>query len=334
MQSIKILLSFLVLVSYSANLSAQPERDQTMNQNYPIVFATFAETEEQLQHAVFLVESVRAFAGKFKNAPVWVYIPTDLLNKYARLEDKIAALGAGTKTSRAPEQSLRYYFARKVFAAGKAETEAEGNADILVWMDEDTIILAEPEDFNLKNGISFAYRPVMHNRSGSLYSEPPGAFWSRIYEKLKIDENALFPMVTPADRQTIRVYFNAGLLVVRPEQRILRRWGEDFTTLYSDSVLADMCDNDIEKKIFIHQTALVGAVLNKLKKEEMIELSDRYNYPIFFHRQYEAEKEFGSIENIVTLRYDVYFRNPDPQWSKKLQGPSRIVEWLKERLGK
>ena len=180
MQSIKILLSFLVLVSYSANLSAQPERDQTMNQNYPIVFATFAETEEQLQHAVFLVESVRAFAGKFKNAPVWVYIPTDLLNKYARLEDKIAALGAGTKTSRAPEQSLRYYFARKVFAAGKAETEAEGNADILVWMDEDTIILAEPEDFNLKNGISFAYRPVMHNRSGSLYSEPPGAIWSRI----------------------------------------------------------------------------------------------------------------------------------------------------------
>jgi hypothetical protein len=141
-------------------------------------------------------------------------------------------------------------------------------------------------------------------------------------------------MVTPADRQTIRAYFNAGLLVVRPESKILRRWGEDFTTLYSDSVLAEMCENDIEKKIFIHQTALVGAVLNNLKKEQLIELSDRYNYPIFFHQQYEAAKKFGSIEDIITLRYDVYFRNPDPEWSEKLKGPSHIVEWLRMRLGR
>ena len=140
-------------------------------------------------------------------------------------------------------------------------------------------------------------------------------------------------MVTIADRQTIRAYFNAGLLVVRPENNILRRWGTDFITLYSDSVLADMCDNDIEKNIFIHQTALVGAVLNNLKREHIIELSDRYNYPIFFHQQYEAEKEFGSIEDIITLRYDVYFRNPDPEWSSKLKGPSRLVAWLKARLG-
>jgi len=305
-----------------------------MNNGRMIIFGTFAETEEQLQHAFFLIESVREFAGKFKDAPIWVYIPPDLKSTNKPLISKIISSGALIKTSQAPEQSLRFYFARKVYAAGKAEAEAEGNADILIWMDEDTVILSEPVDFELVEGISFAYRPVMHNRSGSLYSEPPGAFWGRIYDKLKIDDSALFPMVTPADRQTIRAYFNAGLLVVRPESKILRGWGEDFTTLYSDSVLAEMCHNDIEKKIFIHQTALVGAVLNNLKKEQIIELSDRYNYPIFFHQQYDAEKEFGSIENIITLRYDVYFRNPDPEWSKKLKGSSHIVEWLKERLGR
>ncbi|UCC78526.1 MAG: hypothetical protein JSW64_09590 [Candidatus Zixiibacteriota bacterium] len=305
-----------------------------MKQNQSIIFGTFAETGEQLRHALFLVESVRTFAGKYKDAPIWVCIPPHLLGKNRQLEGSITALKATIKTSEAPEEALRFYFARKVYAAGKAEAEAEGNADILVWMDEDTIVLSEPKDFKLKDGIGFAYRPVMHNRSGSLYSEPPGSFWSRIYEILSVDDNLLFPMVTPADRQTIRAYFNAGLLVVRPERRILRRWGEDFTTLYTDSILADMCDNDIEKKIFIHQTALVGAVLNNLSKEEMIELSDRYNYPIFFHQQYEAEKEFGSIEDIITLRYDVYFRNPDPEWDKKLKGPPRIVKWLQERLGK
>jgi hypothetical protein len=66
----------------------------------------------------------------------------------------------------------------------------------------------------------------------------------------------------------------------------------------------------------------------------MVELPDRYNYPIFFHQQYETAGEFGSIENILTLRYDVYFRNPDPEWSTKLKGPSKLVDWLKERLGK
>jgi hypothetical protein len=281
---------------------ADSEGAQSMKQK--IVFGTFAETGEQLQHAFFLVESAREFAGKFKDAPIWVYIPKDLESGNKPLLEKITFLGAEIKTSSAPEEALRYYFARKVYAAGKAESEAEGIADILVWMDEDTIVLGEPADFELQEGINFAYRPVMHNRSGSLFSEPPDSFWSRIYKTLSIEDSS-----------------------------ILRRWGKDFTTLYSDSVLADMCENDVEKRIFIHQTALVGAVLNNLKKENLMELSDRYNYPIFFHQQYESAREFGSIEDIITLRYDVYFRNPDPEWSNKLKGPLPLVDWLRQKLG-
>jgi hypothetical protein len=139
-------------------------------------------------------------------------------------------------------------------------------------------------------------------------------------------------MVTPADQETIRAYFNAGLLVVRPERGILRKWAESFQLLYNDSALVEMCDTDVTEKIFLHQTALVGAVLNNLKRPEMTELPERYNYPIFFEQQYDAAREFGSIEDVVTLRYDVYFRNPDPEWHRKLKGPSDRVTWLKTRL--
>lgn len=332
MRLVNIVISVLIMASNPVTGLTQPEGKQKMN--HPIIFGTFAESGEQLQHVFFLVESVREFAGRYNDAPVWVYIPRDLQSGNDPLIDKIESLEAEIKTSSAPEEALRYYFARKVYAAGKAESEAEGVADILVWMDEDTIVLGEPVDFDLKDGINFAYRPVMHNRSGSLYSRPPDPFWSRIYEKLAIDDSSLFAMVTPGDMQTIRAYFNAGLLVVRPQSEILRRWGEDFTTLYSDSVLAEMCANDVEKRIFIHQTALVGAVVNHLKKENMMELPARYNYPLFFHQQYEAAGEFGSIEGILTLRYDVYFRNPDPEWSGKLKGPAILVDWLRQRLGK
>lgn len=299
----------------------------------PAVFAAYAEDDEQLRHAYFLVESIRAFAGKYHDAPIWIYLPARLLQADSSAAERFAAVDAELRVSEAPADARPYYFAGKVFAAAEAETAAAGMTRLLIWMDEDTIVLREPLDFDLPNGVAFAYRPVMHNRSGSLYDRPPNKYWSRIYEKLAVADADLFPVFTPADRQKIRAYFNAGLLVVRPERGILRKWPKDFAVLYGDPELIRMCDEDITNKIFLHQTALVGAVLNTVAKNEIMELSDRYNYPIFFEQQWDAEREFGSIEEVVTLRYDVYFRDPDPEWRQKLKGPDHLVAWLAERLG-
>jgi len=298
-----------------------------------VIFAAYAEDQEGLRSIFFLAESIREFAGPFSTAPIWLYVPEGLTLVDTQWAGKFRDLRVEIKTSRTPEAARRFYFAGKVFAAGQAESDAQGKAAVLVWMDEDTVILRPPDAFNLPDGICLAYRPVMHNRSGSLYGVPPSAFWGRIYDKLALDDSQLFSMVTVADKQTIRAYFNAGLLVVRPERGILRAWPVCFTTLYSDSILADMCDKDEEKKIFLHQTALVGAVLNNAARKELKELSEQYNYPIFFHQQYESKAPFDDIGDIISLRYDVYFRNPDPQWSQKLKGPTQVVSWLKTRLG-
>jgi hypothetical protein len=305
-----------------------------MNKKTGIIFATYAETEEELLHVRYLAESIRAFAGNHSDAPVWVYVPTVFAEEADIASNELRALGVEIRTTDTPEDAKWFYYAGKVFAAGLAEAAAEELAAVLVWMDEDTIVLQEPTDLKLGEGIGFAYRPVMHNRSGSLYDEPPDSFWSRIYEKLSIDSGSLFPMVTPADRQTIRAYFNAGILAVRPEHEILRKWGESFKILYRDSALAGMCREDVNKRIFLHQTALVGAVLNTLDETAMSELSDRYNYPMFFKKMFGAISEFESIDDVVTLRYDVYFRNPDPNWSDQLKGPAHLISWMKERLGR
>ena len=298
-----------------------------------IIFASYAETDEQLQHILFMTESIREFAGKYSVAPISVYISDNYVEPKPIYFKKLQKLGAVIKTSKAPKESLWLYYSGKVYAAGMAEADTDGKHEILVWMDEDTIVLREPLDFDLDDNISFAYRPVMHNRSGSLFNEPPDEFWARIYALLEIKEETLFSMETPADKQTIRAYFNAGILIVRPEKGILRKWVTDFETLYADSTLISMSKNDITKRIFLHQTPLVG-LLNIINKDQMIELPETYNYPIFFHRQYEAVDEFCSIEDIVTLRYDYYFRDPDPNWSEKLKGSSKIIKWLEKRLGK
>ncbi len=298
------------------------------------VFATYAETREQLRGARNLAESVRDFSGQYSQSAIRVYVPDDIDIPMDEIREMFAPVDADIRVSHTPETARWFYFAGKTYAAGLAEKEAEGTAAILVWMDDDTIILKEPSLFRLDPKVSFSYRPVMHNRSGSLFGKPPDAFWSRIYDVLGVGDEKLFPMVTPADRQKVRAYFNAGLLVVRPEKGVLRKWGQDFTRLVEDTVLVNMCRENVDKRIFLHQTALVGAVLNTLARDELVELPASYNYPLFFEQMFEASSEFGTIDGITTLRYDVYFRNPDPRWSEKLKGPAEKIAWLKARLGK
>ncbi len=297
-----------------------------------IIFAGFAEGTEQMSHMLVFVESVRKFAGRFRNAPVWIYVPVGSAEKYKKILEGFSEFQADIYESAAPEESLEYYFARKVFAAAEAEKKAEAQTEILAWLDEDTIILKEPEHFLLPEEKNLGYRPVMHQNIGSLYSDPPDEFWNRVYKNLSIPESSLFPMITPADQRTLRPYFNAGLMVVRPDREILRRWPENFKKLYEDPVFAEMCQKDVYRRIFLHQAALVGAILNTIKREEMFEFSPDYNYPLFFHEKFEATRKFGDISEAITTRYDIYFRDPSPGWSERLKGPAEIISWLKEKF--
>jgi len=333
-----LVLSLLIILDLSIAGDRNPSSrflctdNQTGECFQKIIFAGFAEGTEQLSHMLVFAESVRKFAGRFQDAQIWIYIPEGSKEKFKDILDKFDALQVDISESAEPGEALDYYFARKVFAAAEAEAKAATQTEILAWLDEDTIILKEPVDFMLPRDKSLGYRPVMHQNIGSLYSEPPDAFWSRVYKNLSIPESALFPMVTPADQKTLRPYFNAGLMVVRPERGILRRWPENFKKLYEDPVIAEMCQEDMYKRIFLHQAALVGAILNSLQKEEMSEFSPQYNYPLFFHEKFEATRKFGDISEAITMRYDIYFRDPSPGWSERLKGPEEVIAWLKAKF--
>jgi hypothetical protein len=160
-------------------MGGQMEKNAAAQDSVPqkqelLVFASYAETGEQLNHIVCLAESVRAFSGKFRDAPIWIFMPQALYAGSGAILEKLFALGVKARTTETPDEALWFYYAGKTYASGVAEIEAEGKAEILVWMDDDTIVLSEPSDFSLKRGISFGYRPVMHNRSGSRVSSLMG----------------------------------------------------------------------------------------------------------------------------------------------------------------
>ena len=296
-----------------------------------LILATYAESNGQLSEVRRMAESIRTFAGKFSRSPIWVYIPNDFVIDDAALKKDLQSLEVKIKTSHTPDEAAWLFYAGKVYAAGEAEKAAEGLASVLVFMDSDTIVLSEPTEFDLANDKCLAFCPVMHNRSGSLYDAPPDPFWSKIYQVLSISDDMLFPMITPADRQKIRAYFHIGLVVARPEKGILRRLVNDFEALYHDPTLADMCRKETVRKIFLHQTALAGA-LHIVPQTEMQELPGKYNYPIFFERRYESKVRFDSIEDVVTLRCVITEKDAGPDWDKRLTGPFEKIAWLKEHL--
>jgi hypothetical protein len=300
-----------------------------------VVIGTYAENAQALLNVARLAESVHTFGGRLSHTPVWLYVPENVAGEVLAdtvVVRKLEADSVAIHTFAAPADAGKFYYGHKPFAAAAAETAALNAKVLLIWMDDDTVVLSEPSQLILDSRHSFAYRPVMHNRSGSLYDLPPSPYWSRIFKLLSINDEMLYPMISVADRQKIRTYFNCGLIAVRPEKGILASWAADFLTLCCDSALIDMCAQDATKGVFLHQTALVGAVLHNASHSELLELDNRYNYPAFFHKQFTAEKPFDDITDVVTIRTEVLLKNAGPNWVNELKGPAEKLEWLKSHL--
>jgi hypothetical protein len=279
-----------------------------------------------------LATSIRTFAGEYKDAPVRLYTPEGLVAEESETLKSLKALGVEIRHCTAPKAALWFLFSAKVYAAAQAEADAVGEATILAWLDDDTIILQQTDEFLLPTGKNLGYRPVMHKNVGLFYNEPMDAFWGRAFALLGVKESSIFPVVTPADGDTLRTYINAGCLAVRPERGLLGRWAACFSVLYPDPELTEMCRQDLPKRIFIHQVALTGAILTHLARHEMVEFSDRINYPIFFESKFGAKRKFRDLTGVVTFRHESYFKDPEPDWDRQLRGPSDRIAWIKNHL--
>jgi hypothetical protein len=94
-----------------------------------------------------------------------------------------------------------------------------------------------------------------------------------------------------------------------------------------------LCRGEEKWRIFLHQAALVGAVLNLVDQSQLVELDNRYNYPLFFEEHWQSADRFDDISDVVTLRYDTYFRDPAPRWAQMLTGRTEVIDWLTARFG-
>lgn len=297
-----------------------------------IIFATYAEDGADAAAALTLAESLRSFGGGMRDAALWLYLPEGKPGLAGAVAERAAALGAAVRSSPTPDAAWEFYFAHKVYGAAAAESAAAaaGHA-LLAWLDPDTVVVREPAAFLLGPDTELACRPVMHQLIGSEFALPADEFWTRAYQAMGVAADRVFPVTTPVDGKTIRAYFNAGMLVARPQRGVLRQWPAQFERLSSDGFFREQCRLDQRKRVFLHQVALAGAVLTSLRQPEIALLDEFYNYPFFFFDQYPAGRRPRSLDDPVTLRHDLRMFQ-DPEFYRRARDGSAIVRWLERRL--
>ena len=79
---------------------------------------------------------------------------------------------------------------------------------------------------------------------------------------------------------------------------------------------------------------MTGAVLKNLMRDEMMQMPESINYPIFFKEMFGAKRDFHDITDVSLIRYEHFFNDPPEDWDKHLKGPADRIDWMKERFGK
>lgn len=279
---------------------------------------------------MLLAKSIRSFGGEYAQSPIWVLLPESEVAVVGEIIDRFVSLDLRLVPfdNRLPLED--FPFARKVAAAATAEALAGGQTKFLVWVDPDSLLLQEPSPLLLPSGVSLGIRPVDHTLIGSVYDQPIEPFWDLVFSRCGVPLGQVYPMNTSIDQVQIRTYFNAGLVVTRPEKGLFQTWALFFDKLHSDPQFEALFQGNSLYRIFFHQAILTGAALSVLQSNEILEYPAQINYPLHMHSLFAADQKPSLLDDLVTCRYDTFFEQAN--WKEILSGNGRLMSRLKNIL--
>jgi len=323
-----------------------------------IDLGTMVATSDTAPHAIFLVESIKACGGRWAEAGINILLP--FTGEESIENTPTESLSAGTRDSVGDRMALlrnapavrtcpfplreegpwpHFPFRDKVHAAAEAERiSAASGSQMLLWLDVDSFFLRAPtsaggteegslmESF-LPNGAMFAARPVDKCLIGSRADDPVDGFWAGLYAHFGLAPDDVPAFRTVLDRISVRSYWNAGFLAVRPEAGLLRAWAENFEILSKRGPILTQCRTSARHALFLHQAVLAVTVLSRTKASQRRLLDARYAQPL--HLREESSPRVPT-RDAISCRYDTFFHDPDvlvpdlPETLAKLLDVNRI----------
>jgi hypothetical protein len=264
---------------------------------------TMASTGADLR-TLLLAASIRKFAGSFSASPLWVLVPSSGYKLSKELKDQLLSLDIQIIPFSVDPEVSKFPFAGYVLATAVAESLARNKTEFLVWLNSDTLVFNEPTAYLLDENKNLGYRPVHHTLVGSIYGAPIDPFWDLIYRKCGVLEEKIFPMKTHVDHNILRPYFNAGCLIVRPQNGLFQAWWNSFKELYRDPNFEQFYETNRLYTVFIHQAILAGVILSTMDPQELQELPFNYNYPLHLYFESPSEYQPQNLNELITARYE------------------------------
>jgi hypothetical protein len=294
------------------------------------IFASLVHPHAPEKEVCLLAESLRRNGGDWSGNPMWVMVPESLNRVSSQLAQELLLLDVQMMPYQISKEAMQFPYAHKAFAAAAAEEMAHGQCDILAMLDPDSVIVNQPEEFDLSPDTILGTSPVMLKWVGQSWGEPADGFWELIYQQCRTKPENIFPLTTTVDCREIKAYFNAGLLVVRPRVGLLRKWLDDFDPIYQSKQLQDYYQKNKLYAIFVHQAVLAGSILSLVNREQIKIFSESYNYPVMLYDKMTPEKSQARLDDMRTIRYDEFQTNP--AWLEHFKMGPELRDWLTKKF--
>jgi putative acetyltransferase len=298
----------------------------SLSPDRPAIFTTLVASKAERYRACLMIDSLRAFGGPLKDAPVWVFEADRREAPCRSLEGK----GVRLLPLDVPEPIRGYPFAAKVRAGALAEDLAATETRTLVWMNPECLIVQPPVEFGLDPSCDVAIRPVHIRNVGIAPVTPPDPFWVGIYRSVGVDDVAM-TVESFVDVQRIRAYFNTHAFAINPSRRLLGDWQEHFEHLVADEAFQHIACGETRHRIFLHQALLSALLAARLGPERIRLLSPGYSYPYHLHDSVHADRKPAALNDLVCVACED--EALDPELIRAIEVREPLRSWLHERAG-
>ena len=275
-----------------------------------------------------LARCIRAFGGALTENPIWALTPRSVGALSGETRKALRALGVELLPFAIDAAARDFPFAVGAYAAAAAEQAVRGRADLLAWLDSDTLVLQEPRALLFGSEQALACCPIHHLRIGPSYDAPLDPFWRLVYDACAAPEERAFLMQTAVGGDRIRPHINAGLLVVRPERGLLTAWRDTFDRVYRKRAFEQFYKQNARYRIFVHQAILSGTALSLLTPQEFLVLPGSYNYPLHLHADFPPDRAAASLNGLMTCRYDGWSFFEAAGWQGVMSIEEALGSWL------
>jgi hypothetical protein len=261
--------------------------------------------------ALLLFESIRLYAGRFRDCPIYALSPRSGHGISESARNKLDKLRVTYIDLILNTECREYGSANRVAAA--AYIEDAYPHEILAILDSDTLFLREPDKILLPPDVDVGVRPV--DVKGMCTDGPADRFdryWRDLCRCCGVDYEEIPWIESFVDHHRIKASYNGGLVIVRRELGILGQWAEFFfasvrggLTPYSEDRRfrsgAGWIDSSAGRLWGSNQAALSLAIWSNTRRVQ--ELPPTYNYPLTLHDQIDAATAKAVFPELVHVHY-------------------------------